>query len=511
MSDNLVLADGFNPETNMIAREVDGKTYHCIVPAVRFAYALVKNGTDVDVQIAERMLQAVIDCQETHENDPHYGNFLWEREDLVVEDLNAVQFVLFYFIPIMIQYREKLSASIQEKLLESIQIGLDEIIRIDVHPAYTNIVNKDITNSCLGGELLGNEAIAKRGYQKMKDWMHLTDLNGIPVEFNSPGYARISIEVLHKLSSLVQNEETKKRALLMRNRLALSTMLHIHHGTGRLAGPYSRGYLWEVFAITPPEIQEVRGWADDGIIPDWLTDALDSRPEKLEVRETAEHQAGVDISTYHSKSFALGVSSQELKTQSNRFIAKQSNVCISQYVVPGQERAGVFLTRYLHNDRWVGDFYSTPSRSPDFLLPEEGQFFGVQDKASMIGVYAPTELNGWDRCHSAKLALIWLNQESVDEIRVGDQEVDSLPFQVNPGQTIVVDTGHVYMAVRPLSLTDLGHDAPIQLTVIDGHLVLEMYNYRGPTKTFWELAQPSSFYQGQPQCGFYLEIAEKSD
>ena len=38
-----------------------------------------------------------------------------------------------------------------------------------------------------------------------------------------------------------------------------------------------------------------------------------------------------------------------------------------------------------------------------------------------------------------------------------------------------------------------------------------MYNYTGPAKTFWEMAKPSSFYQGQPRCGFYAELAERTD
>ncbi|MBT5329533.1 MAG: hypothetical protein HOL51_25780, partial [Gemmatimonadetes bacterium] len=49
------------------------------------------------------------------------------------------------------------------------------------------------------------------------------------------------------------------------------------------------------------------------------------------------------------------------------------------------------------------------------------------------------------------------------------------------------------------------------LVELDGHLALEMYNYTGPAKTFWEMAQPGSFYQGQPRCGFYCELAERTD
>ena len=75
----------------------------------------------------------------------------------------------------------------------------------------------------------------------------------------------------------------------------------------------------------------------------------------------------------------------------------------------------------------------------------------------------------------------------------------------------MIGSGEIYTAIRPLTVTDLGRNAPLQLTTIDRHLALEMYNYQGPAKTFWELAVPGSFYQGQPQCGFYVEFAERAD
>ena len=80
-----------------------------------------------------------------------------------------------------------------------------------------------------------------------------------------------------------------------------------------------------------------------------------------------------------------------------------------------------------------------------------------------------------------------------------------------PGEVVVVGSGTLWTAVQPLELTDLGGGAPIRLVELDGHLALEMYNYTGPAKTFWEMAKPGSFYQGQPRCGFYAELAERTD
>jgi hypothetical protein len=51
----------------------------------------------------------------------------------------------------------------------------------------------------------------------------------------------------------------------------------------------------------------------------------------------------------------------------------------------------------------------------------------------------------------------------------------------------------------------------MQLTQIGDDLVLELYNYRGAKKVFWELQWPGGFFQGVPQSGFYVEMAERSD
>ena len=98
----------------------------------------------------------------------------------------------------------------------------------------------------------------------------------------------------------------------------------------------------------------------------------------------------------------------------------------------------------------------------------------------------------------------------MDEIWVDDRRIESLPADVAEGSTIVVGSGEAWVAVRPLARTHLSHLPPLRLVEHQGSLALEVYNYEGVAKTFWELGWPGSFYQGQPQCGFYAEVAERS-
>ncbi|MGA1196208.1 MAG: hypothetical protein ACO36I_06880, partial [Candidatus Latescibacterota bacterium] len=279
----LTLPNNFNPETNMVYQEKDNGRMHPTRDAATLASRLLANGAPEDIAVAENVLNALIACQETREGDPHYGNFWWYREDEMVEDLNAVEFVLSTLIPMMIEHGDRLSPDMQNRVKASIRLGLEEIERLNVLVAYTNIAAKDITNTCLGGELLNDPKIAARGYKKMVEWMAFTDQFGTPFEFNSPTYTKVAINAMEHLIKHVQHPDTKVRAQTMATRMGLSVALHIHPKTGRWAGPHSRAYHPTVVAETSPEIEQLESWIQKDVLPAWIQDAVDQRPEKFQV------------------------------------------------------------------------------------------------------------------------------------------------------------------------------------------------------------------------------------
>lgn len=498
MAAPLTLPKDFNPETFMLSRTTEFGTFHESRAAAGLAARLVASGTSQDLDLAEKVLDAALRCQERRKGDPHLGNFLWMREDEVVQDLNAVEFALEHLIPMMIQNADRLSPAMQARVLESIRLGLNEIRNLDVLVAYSNITALDILNSCLGGELLQDSRIAERGYDKLIAWMAFTDRFGIPREYNSPTYTAVTIRALMRLTGLVRRPETRIRARTMAARLGLSAALHIHPGTGRWAGPHSRAYHPTVVCETEAEVNMVRRWIEEGALPAWTADALERRPASMRVVETADTGSG--ITTYHSPSFALGVSSREY--------GGQSDVFTIHYVRKDADRPGVVYTRYLLNDKWLGDSYHATDRTRSRNLIDEGQFFGVQDGPRAIGVYTPGNLGD---CASAKAALIWTRRDLIDEICVGSQRIRDLPAPIPPGQVVIVGSGEALVAVRPLAISDLGRDAPIRLVEIAGDLALEIYNYLGPKKSFWDTRWPGAFYKGRPRCGFYAEVAERAD
>jgi hypothetical protein len=500
MPEPLTLPSEFSYETYLIAKETENGVFHETRQGASLAERLVANGTPADIDLAHKVLNATLVCQEVRPNDPHYGNFTWMAEDTVVIDLNAVEFNLERLIPMMILHRERLNPEMQERVLEAIRLGLDEIRNLNVHVGYSNITMLDILNSCLGGELIGDTEIAQRGYDKLIKWIAFTDRSGIPREYNSPTYTPVIIRSLKRLIDLTTHEPTKIRAKTLVSRLALSVMLHIHRVTGRWAGPHSRAYHPSVVCERPAEIEMVQDWLQDGHLPAWASDLLSYPQEPFFVNETASIDEGLGLTTFQSKSFALGVASKEY--------GGQADVMMAHYVREGAERPGVMYTRYVMDDKWLGDFYHATDRTASRNLIEEGRFYGVQNGAGAIGLYSPSNMG---HCHSAKATFIFTQIDKVDEIWVDGERIEQLPVAVPEGAVVVIGSGSALTAIQPLSRHDAGRDAPIQLIEKQGDLVLEIYNYKGEEKDFWDMRSTlNPFFKGHAYVGVYLELAERS-
>ena len=488
----LAVPNGLDPEANMI---VNNSGLSSVRDTMNQAAGLVSQGGPENLELAGKMIDAVIQCQERRPDAANYGNFLWYKENGAVEDLNGVSFTLGTMIPMMVRHGDRLDEDLRQRIFASIRLGLDATKRLDVSPGYTNIVLFDIQNTCLGGQLLEDEEIIARGQQKLIEWMTLTDQFGIPFEYNSPSYTGLAIDILSNLSKSSKDEDTRVRGRTALARIGLSAALHVHPSTGLWAGPHSRGGPLSNLD------NGVRSWVNSGAFPVWAIDAMEHRPEQMQVAETANSDFNMGITTYHSPSFALGVST-------TGWLGGQGNALISQFRRKDPKTPGVLYSRYLINDKWKGSFFHPTNLAITDDLMEEGKFFGVQQGSRAIGLYTPKQLQ---YTTSAKATLICRDRKTVDEILVNGKRINELPAKVSPGDTVVICIGEAMVAIRPLECTDLGHQSPIQLVQLGDDLVLEMHNYKGSKKVFWELQWPGAFFKGVPQSGFYIEIAERSD
>jgi hypothetical protein len=375
----LAAPKGLDPEAHMM---VNDSGLHSVRDTMGRAADMVSRGGPEDLALAGKMIDAVIQCQERRPDHAHYGNFLWYKENGAVEDLNGVSFTLGTMIPMMIRHGDRLGEDLRARIFASIRLGLDATKRLDVSPGYTNIALFDIENTCLGGELLQDEDILARGRQKLVQWMTLTDQFGIPFEYNSPTYTGVAIGSLSSLATHSKDREIRVRARTALARIGLSVALHVHPSTGRWAGPHSRAYAG---GLSSRLDNRVVSWANSGAFPIWAIDAMTHRPARMQVAETAHSGFNMGITTFHSPSFALGVSTTE-------GLGGQGNSLISQFLRKGSAEPGVLYSRYLVNDKWMGTFFHPTDRRVTNDLMDEGKFYGVQQGPRAIALYTPTAL-----------------------------------------------------------------------------------------------------------------------
>ncbi len=501
MNRDLPIPEEFDQSVGMISTTTDEGVFHEVRRSAQFAAELVAGGSKNDLSLSETVLSEVFACQEMNTDDPHCGNFRWMREDEAVTDLNAVEFVMEAVIPMMLRYGERLAVATRDRASECIRAAVNEIIRLDVHVAYSNIAMLDILNSTLGGQYLDDEVAQEHGRRKLRAFIAFTSESGTQREFNSPTYTSVIIRAARTLTELCSHAPTRVRTRTMVGRIALGLLPRIHRTTGRWAGPHSRAYHPTVVCERPPEIATIQQWLSDGTLPSWSAGLLTSPSTPFQVTETPSRSEGVALTTYNTDSFALGVATRDL--------GDQSNVIHAHIARPGADRPGVLYSRYVVNDRWLGDFRHETDRSASRNLIEEGRFLGVQDRDRAFALYGPRNLG---LCSSAKASFVVTDALRVDGVWVNGHPVGPPPLTLHQGDWIALATGEALVAICPIARADMGRGAPIKLVERDGDLVLDVYHYAGPAKQFWEYSPgPNPFFQGAPFIGVYLEIASRSE
>ena len=189
-----------------------------------------------------------------------------------------------------------------------------------------------------------------------------------------------------------------------------------------LGGPHSRAYHG---GLATRGDSRVNGWIEDGSLPAWTIDAMKHRPERMQVVETADSDFNMGLTTYHSPSFALGVSV-------NEGLGDQGNSLISQFLRPGTNASGVLYSRYLIDDKWMGTYLSSDRPHRNARSDAGGKILRGAARPRAIGIYTPSELQ---YAKSAKATLIWTDRKSIDEILINGHRIDQLPAKISPSDT----------------------------------------------------------------------------
>jgi hypothetical protein len=501
--------------------------YHDPRGTLAYARVLAREG---DAGRAARAIGSVLALQETRPQDAHYGNFRWLLEQPCVTDLNGVEFMLDEIITLLREHAASLPGDLAGEMRRAVALGLAEIDRLDVHPSYTNIALSDIANSVLGGELLGDTRYIERGARRLDEWLAFTNASGAPHEFNSATYTAVDIGRLAALAEHTRDPRVALKARIAEERIWLHVAAHYHPALAQLAGAHSRSYydgwsgaggylkllLWRLLGDgalrrETPYAPRSREEGHVGVAletvhcPDYVERWLRDKRFPFEARETADAEHGVDIATYMTESYTLGTASRSygVGEPPEPWPAFDSlHMFVRRVAAPGYSAVYV---RYVVDDKAPGAAgYSADDHW------DEGQHVAAQHRKRAVVAYGL--MPRLRPAHSCKLSVRMLGLTDTDEVWIADGRVAAWPERIEPGQRVVIAIGNAYLALIPLEQTDIGSDAPIELNLSGGVLTLDIYNYRGPAKTFWEQrSQRGPFYKGNVRNAFVIEAAERTE
>ena len=517
----------WNDDVGLVRDQEHYGERHSIRASLAYAETLLRSGSVADLARAERIIEIVASAQETRARDAHYGNFLWHFEDAVVRDLNSVEFVLDALNAIIRAHIGVLSRSAADLIRAMIALGLREIDRLDVHPSYTNIALSDICNSVLGGEAVGDQSFVERGHRRLDEWFAFTDRSGAPHEFNSPTYAAVDIARMAALAEHARDQEIALRARIAEERLWLHSAAHYHPLLAQIAGPHARSYrdgwtgaggylklmLWRLLGDDnlrrlTPYFPAGREEGHTGVAlgqyhcPGYVRDLLREKRYPYEARATTDVVAGLDITTYMTENYALGSASRSYAVGDPPEPSLQQDPLHLYFARDEAPGYGALTCRYIIDERDAGE-----TAGDD--LWDQGRHVAAQHRNRAIVAYGLHPRARPVSSYKLSVRLLGIGERS--EIWCGETQVATFPRVVRPLEPVVIAEGAVYLAIVPLEPTDMGSDAPIELRLRDGLLTLDVYNYRGPAKTFWEYASlGGAFYKGNVRNAFIIEVAERT-
>jgi hypothetical protein len=526
------ICDPLWDEAVAMVRSPDHPDVHSARSTLAYGLLNLLRDGEAAMSLAERAIRSVLALQELNPADSHYGNFRWTLEEPRVRDLNGVEFILDNLNELMLSHGAALPAALAGDVRKAIALGLAEIDRLDVHLSYTNIALSDISNSVLGGVVLGDASYVERGERRLIDWLDFTNRSGAPHEYNSPTYCAVDLQRLAALAEHAPEPDLALKARVAEERVWMHVAAHYHPLLRQLAGPHARSYfdgwtgaggylkllLWRLLGdplLRPerpygkPSREEMHtALALDRLHPTpasiaWLTE----KHFPFEVRETVDAERGADITTYMTESYALGTASCHYTVGAPPEPTQQLNGALLHFrrgVAPG---FGTLSTRFLVDDRDRG---ASPEAGHGDDLWDEGTLVAAQSRNRAIVAYGLTPRLRPVR--SLKLSVRMLGIGPETQIWCGERPVDAFAARVQPGEVVVIAEGGVYIAVIPLEPDDFGHDAPIELRVDGQLLTLDVYNYLGPPNTFWEYRSlAGAFFKRNARNAVIIEVAERAD
>ncbi len=234
------------PTANHYHSRQVGKPMHPLRDAVRYASNLLNTGDPVYQQRAFRVLEHLLNRQDSNPASPTYGVWPYYDEEpldkMAAPDYNWADFISVNLLEDYINHANVLPVSLREKMKRGIIQAAESIQKRDVKPGYTNIAIMGTFVTYATAHLFDIPTMKTYADMRLKRFYDFTiDISGF-TEYNSPTYTRVAMNELARLKKYLLDPEALRMTDACYRIGWQGLASHFHPPTGQLAGPHSRSY-----------------------------------------------------------------------------------------------------------------------------------------------------------------------------------------------------------------------------------------------------------------------------
>jgi hypothetical protein len=422
---------------------------------------------------------------------------------------DGVDLLLAYF-----KYGDRLDESTRQHIRDVIAEVLQPGKRwYDVLEAHPYLPSGDwglysVLLHLLGGQILGRADLVARGRWGLDRALACARVLGTATiaEHTSPTYMGTCLPPMVLIGEYAADSADRIKARLMEERIWWDAVTRFHRPSSHLAGPFGRAYadgtiggssigLYMLDRILPggcffdPEISIEYHHGDLWTLPwaallpfhfpPYLEACAESKGFPYQVLSSSQKWEGLlrqpagdfyrfersDLTTYMTERYALGTASAPY------WEGGQNDACILYWVRHQPVRTmadfGCLYTRYVVNDQRPGGY----------LLEQLGRLHTLQHEGTVLALYQPRYAVG-DKLNRMAAQVLLPLYARPDEVWLGGRQIslDALPARGSASDTLFLRDAGVYIAVRPIAVTDLGGAGNVEVVAAAKHLIFSLLN-----------------------------------
>ncbi len=189
----------YDPQLRLIVRKGGNRPGRPMVAQATPEYAAVLLETGHRLDRANKLIGVLLDHQWLKDKGTRwYGNFFMFHDTKKPDDQNAVAFLCPWLCTYLLEYDDKLTDDIKERLRRSYPLCLEAIRNHNGKVSYDNIWFLKVASVAMLGLVMERPVLITDAEKQLEQWIQYVSRNGIN-EFNSTTYAAVNIAALEVL------------------------------------------------------------------------------------------------------------------------------------------------------------------------------------------------------------------------------------------------------------------------------------------------------------------------